>query len=396
MVGRLDRPGRFEAGSSAFVSGHAGAVLDVDWNPFNDSMFASASEDTNIKIWQVPDDWEPTDEKGNAKKGEEHKDSLADLEAHRKKVTLLRFNPTAANTLMSTSGDHTVKIWDVESTSAVVSFDEVPNLVHDIVWDFKGDQCAFTCKDKKLRLMDPRKGGLTSTIDNVHDGAKSVKMSYITDTKMVTFGASKQSSRELKVWDLKNTSKSLHTETIDTAAGALIPLYDPDTSVLYLCGKGDGVVRLYEYEDKSPFIFKLNDGFRSNIPGKGYCMVPKRGLNIMQHETARILKVTNGQGIHPLTFSVPRKSDAFQDDIFPETAAPIPAHSHSEWMGGSSKSPVTMSLDPKNAGANTGAAANSSSKTSFKTVGSLSKELEKAKAQIAKYEALLKSNGIAY
>ncbi|KAL7580132.1 hypothetical protein ACA910_012890 [Epithemia clementina (nom. ined.)] len=396
MVGRLDRPGRFEAGTSPFVSGHAGAVLDTDWNPFNDSMFASASEDTNIKIWQVPDDWEPTDDKGNAKKGEELQDSLADLEAHRKKVTLLRYNPTAANTLMSTSGDYTVKIWDVESTTAVVSYDDIPNLVHDIVWDFKGDQCAFSCKDKKLRLMDPRKGGLTATIDTVHDGAKSVKMSYITDTKMVTFGASKQSSRELKVWDLKNTSKSVHTETIDTAAGALIPLFDVDTAVLYLCGKGDGVVRLYEYEDKSPFVFKLNDGFRSNIPGKGYCMVPKRGLNIMQHETARILKVTNGQGIHPLTFSVPRKSDAFQDDIFPETAAPIAAHSHAEWFGGSSKSPVTMSLDPANANSAAGAVAKAATKTTFKTVGSVSQELEEAKARIKKLEALLKSNGIAY
>mmetsp|Transcript_16543 Transcript_16543/g.34127 ORF Transcript_16543/g.34127 Transcript_16543/m.34127 type:complete len:394 (-) Transcript_16543:140-1321(-) len=392
MVGRLDRPGRFTSGVSPIFSGHSGAVLDMDWNPHNDDMFASASEDTNIKIWQVPEDWEPTDENGEGKPGEEHKDSLADLEAHRKKVTLLRYHPTAGNTLMSTSADYTVKIWDVENTTAVTSVDDVPNLVHDVVWDSKGESAAFSCKDKNLRIIDPRTGAISSTIETVHEGSKSVKITYATDSLMFTTGASKQSTREIRVWDLKNTSKPIHTENVDTAAGAMIPLWDPDTNVLFLCGKGDGIVRLYEYENKSPYIFKLNDGFRSNTPGKGYCMVPKRGLDIMGCETARILKVTSGQGIHPLTFTVPRKSDAFQDDIFPESAAPTPAHSHAEWFGGSAKSPVTMSMNPKDGGT----AKITKSKTSFKSVASVSKELEAAKKRISELEALLKKNGISY
>ena len=39
-----------------------------------------------------------------------------------------------------------------------------------------------------------------------------------------------------------------------------------------------------------------------------------------------------------------------QDDIFPDTAAPIAAHTADEWVGGSSKDPVLMSLDPSKAG----------------------------------------------
>ena len=306
------------------------------------------------------DDWEPIDAQGNAKAGTNITEPIADLVGHTKKVTLLRFHPTAANALLSTGADHTVKLWDVESSSDVVTVDSVPNLVHDIVWDLRGDQAAFSCKDKYVRTVDPRTGSEIHKFQ-AHEGVKSVKLFYVSDSgKMVTCGASKTSSRELRIWDLANLSKPLYTEAVDSAAGAMIPLWDPDTSVFYLCGKGDGIVRIYEYEDKAPFIYKLNDGFRSNIPGKGYCLVPKRGLNVMQHETARVLKVTNSAGVHPLCFYVPRKSDAFQEDIFPPTASSDPAHSFGEWMAGSSKGCPTMSLNPSENGGLTNGSSNGS------------------------------------
>ena len=108
----------------------------MDFNPFDDSMFASASEDTTIKLWSIPDDWEPTDESGRAKKGENLTESLVDLVGHRKKVTLLRFHPTASNVIASTSADYTVKIWDVEKGEEISTFSGFgDNLIQDVVWD---------------------------------------------------------------------------------------------------------------------------------------------------------------------------------------------------------------------------------------------------------------------
>lgn len=392
VVFNLDRPGRFESGTSGFLSGHSGAVLDMDWNPFDDNMVATASEDTNIKIWSIPEDWEPVDDHGNAKAGKEFSESLVDLEAHTKKVTLVRYHPTAGNTLLSCSADYTCKVWDVENSTAVTSFDGISNLVHDIIWDMKGDMYACSAKDKAIHIVDPRTGKEASKISKAHDGAKSIKMTYVNDTgKMFSFGASRQSQREIKVWDIKDLSKPIHSEVVDTAAGAMIPLWDHDTNVLYLCGKGDGVVRLYEYEEKKPYIIKLNDGFRSNIPGKGYCLVPKRGLDVMKHETARILKCTNNSGVHPLHFYVPRKSDAFQEDIFPDCPSSNPAHTHAEWFAGSSKEAETMSLKP---GSKQAAAA--VKKTTFKSVATVSKELAEAKKRIAYLEGKLKDANIEY
>lgn len=391
-VGRLDRPGRFEYGTSSAVEGHTGSVLDMDFNPFDDSMFASASEDSLIKLWSIPEDWEPTDSKGLAKQGDNLTESLVDLVGHRKKVTLLRFHPGASNVLASTSADYTVKVWDVEKAEAISTYDGFgDNLIQDVVWDTKGDVMATSCKDKSVRFIDPRVGTLAREIKQAHDGLKSMKLTFLGETgKFMTTGASK--SREVKVWDLKNLSQPLTTEVIDTSSGALLPLYDQDTNVLYLCGKGDGIIRPYEFEDKGPYLHKLNDGFRSNTPAKGMCFVPKRGLDVMQCETARILKVTNNDGIHPLSWTVPRKSDAFQDDIFPDCPSAIPAHSSDEWLAGSSKLPKTMSLNPALASRN----GNTGSKMKLKTVASVSKELTEAQARIKYLEKKLKDAGISY
>jgi len=400
VVGRHDRPGRFEDGASPILKGHSGTVLDTDWSPFDESLLATASEDATIRFWSIPDEWEPTNEKGLGKKGDDFSDSLMELDGHRKKVTLIRFHPTASNTILSTSADYTVKTWDVESGTAISSL-ECTNLAQDIIWDVRGDNYATSNKDKSVRIVDGRTGAESSKIDIAHDGSKSTKLQWLCNQgasgKLLTTGASKTSMREMKVWDLKNLSQPLHTESVDTASGALMPFYDRDTGVIYLCGKGDGQLRLYEYDEaKAPYLYKLNDGFRSTSPGKGYCMVPKRGLDIMGCETTRLLKITNTDGIHPLKFIVPRKSEAFQDDIYPPAPAATPAHTCTQWVGGSSKMPVTMPLDPKSmAASGVGGKANGK-KTKLLTVPMLNKEAAKMKAHIESLQKQLKNNSISF
>eukprot|EP00956_Cyclotella_meneghiniana_P019166 scaffold32603_cov68-Cyclotella_meneghiniana.AAC.8 len=392
-VGRHDRPGRFQAGSTPTLHGHSGAILDFEWNPFDDSMLATASEDTTIKLWSIPEEWEPIDAKGVSKAGSDINDSLVDLVGHSKKVNLLRFHPTANNVLMSTSSDYTVKIWDIETAMELSTFRDMSDLCQDIVWDYKGDNFATACKDKAVRFVDARSATLTGKIDQAHDGVKGVKVIYMGESgKVLTTGHSRQSGREVKIWDLSNLSKPLATEKIDNAAGVLMPMYDPDTNVIYLCGKGDGNIRTCEFEDKEPYFHKLNDGFRSTTALKGVCMVPKRGLDIMGCESARLLKVTNEAGVQPLSFYVPRKSDAFQEDIFPDTASAVPAHTAEEWMSGSSKRPETMSLNPMAANMNGGGAP----KKKFSTVSSLTADLKEANKRIKYLEGKLAAAGISF
>ena len=391
-VCRHDRPGRFEPGKSQILTGHTGHVLDFDWNPFDDSMLATASEDTTLKLWSIPDDWEPTDEKGNSKAGENLNSSLVTLEGHGKKVTLCRFNPTVNNCIASTSSDLSVRVWDFEKAEQICSFTGMGDLSQDIVWDVRGDKLATSCKDKVVRFLDGRTGSVVQSIEGAHDGSKSVKLTFLGESnKFLTVGASRQSAREVKIWDLANLEKPLHIEKIDNSAGVIMPMYDNDTKVLYMCGKGDGNIRNYEFEDRSPFVFRLSD-YSSTTSTKGVCMVPKRGNNVMACETMRLLKLTNSQGVHPLSFTVPRKADSFQSDIFPDCPAPTPAHTVDEWLEGSSKLPVTMSLDPSSIGGTT------KEKKTFvlRTVTSVTNELKEAEKRIKYLEEKLTQNGIEF
>lgn len=376
----LDKPGKLEP-SQPVIAGHSAAVLDFEFNPFHDQIIASASEDQTVKIWGIPE--------GGLT--ENITEPLVDLHGHARKVTLLRFNPTANNVLASISSDLSVKLWDIEKGVEMNSNSTVhEQLIQDIVWDYKGNNYATSSKDKHVRIFDARTATECGKIETAHEGAKSIKMTYLGPLeKMVTVGFTRQSQRQFKIWDPRNTAKEVKKVDIDQAAGVIMPFYDEDTQMLYLAGKGDGNIRYYEFVSEDPYAFPLAD-FRSSVSAKGMAFVPKRGLDIMGCETARLLKLTSNS-VEPLSFRVPRKSEAFQDDIFPNTNAGEAAHSADEWLGGSDLAPKTMSLNPADR------AGGSQTKKAFvaaKTPAVLQQELDAANARIADLVARLEAAGL--
>jgi coronin-1B/1C/6 len=97
--------------------------------------------------------------------------------------------------------------------------------------------------------------------------------------------------------------------------------------------------------------------------------------------------------VEPLCFNVPRKSEAFQDDIYPDTAAPVPAHSSDEWLAGSHMTPVLMSLNPANSGAMSSAAPKEFVAPKSPLV--LQQELASAQDRIKVLEARLAAAGLS-
>lgn len=336
------------------INGHSAAVYDTAWNPFNDNMLATGSDDGTIKLWAIPD--------GGLT--ETMREALITLSGHGKPVTLLQWHPTANNVLASAGKDPSVKIWDVEKGVAKVTIDAFGGLVQDLAWSADGTQIITSCKDKLCKVFDARSGAVVSEW-TPHEGGKAFKALFLGERgTILTVGFTKQSKREFKLWDAKALAAAgpgapgvepLATQEVDQAAGVMLPFYDDDTRMLYLTGKGDGNIRYYEFVDEAPYVYALAE-HRTNVSTKGADMLPKRCVAPLKCEVARFLKLTS-DSVEPISFIVPRKSEAFQDDIFPDTIAAAPAMSADEWFGGANKPALRVSMDPAKAGAAPHAAA---------------------------------------
>ena len=98
---------------------------------------------------------------------------------------------------------------------------------------------------------------------------------------------------------------------LDTSNGVMFPIYDPDTNLVYLCGKGDSVIRYFEITPEPPFVHYINT-FQTPDPQRGVGFMPKRGCDVTTCEVGRFYRLNNNGFCQVIPFKVPRKSELFQ------------------------------------------------------------------------------------
>ena len=101
---------------------------------------------------------------------------------------------------------------------------------------------------------------------------------------------------------------------LDTSNGVMFPIYDPDTNLVYLCGKGDSVIRYFEITPEPPFVHYINT-FQTPDPQRGIGFMPKRGCDVTTCEIGRFYRLNNNGFCQVIPFKVPRKSELFQVKI---------------------------------------------------------------------------------
>ncbi|KAI8958970.1 DUF1900-domain-containing protein [Daldinia sp. FL1419] len=316
--------------------GHTAAVLDTDWNPFNDRLIASASEDGKIMIWEVPqgftlftDAEEPADVAPVSK-----------LTGHSRKVGQVLFNPAAENILASASGDFTIKIWDVGTGSAAHTLKH-PDIVQSLSWNAHGTMLVTTSRDKKLRVWDVRQERPAHEGPG-HEGAKNSRTVWLGEhNRFATTGFSRMSDRQLALWEPGNNTPIV-LSILDSISGVCMPFWDDACNCLYLAGKGDGNIRYFEYEnDKFEFLSE----YKSIEPQRGIAFLPKRGVNVHENEVMRAYKTVNDTYIEPISFTVPRRAETFQSDIFPPASGAKPGISAGDWLSGKTGLPPKIDFE---------------------------------------------------
>lgn len=187
-------------------------------------------------IWKVPDNFTVRPDV----KPEEIKDvePIAKLLGHSRKVGHVLFNPAAQNVLASSSGDYTVKIWDLDESVAKLTLKH-PDIVQSLSWSADGAYLTTTCRDKKLRVWDVRQE--KPVLESAgHSGAKNSRAVWLGEhDRIATTGFSKMSDRQLALWDVRAGREPLDGFTmLDQMSGVCIPFWDEGTQMLFLAGKG--------------------------------------------------------------------------------------------------------------------------------------------------------------
>ncbi|NXS07532.1 COR2A protein, partial [Neodrepanis coruscans] len=328
------------------VCGHKGNVLDIKWNPFNDFVIASCSEDTTVKIWDIPNQLLKRNITSPKK----------ELLGHARRVGLIEWHPTADNILFSSGYDYKIMIWNLDVKETVISkpvkiLDTHEDVVLSMSFNTDGSLLATACRDRKIRVLDPRAGAVLQEAS--YKSHRVNKVLFLGNMKkLFSTGTSRWNNRQIALWDENDLSVPLLEEDLDGSSGLLFPIYDSDTHMLYVVGKGDGNIRYYEISPEKPYLNYLME-YHSHLPQKGIGMMPKRGLDVSACEIFRFYKLIPTKSlIEPISMIVPRRSESYQEDIYPLTAAAQPALTAQEWLNGINKGPLLVSLRPGSGGVN--------------------------------------------
>ncbi|KAK4887740.1 hypothetical protein RN001_004011 [Aquatica leii] len=313
---------------------HLDTVTDMDFSPFHDGLLATGSQDCLVKIWHIP-------ETGL-------QESLSNPEcifSHKqRRVEGVGFHPTADYLLHSTSYT-TLTLWDLITQQDFFTNSDHAEVIQSTSWKKDGSLMVTSCKDKQVRIIDPRVQNSCIKSANSHQSIKDSRVVWLGDhNKILSTGFDAARLRQVIIRDLRNFSMPEKTLELDCSTGILIPLYDSDTGMLFLAGKGDTTISYMEVSDKEPYLI---EGLRHNgEQTKGACLIPKRALNVMQGEVNRILQLTSGSVI-PITYQVPRKTYRdFHADLYPDTTGYTTELTANAWFEGKNIPVPKISLDP--------------------------------------------------
>ncbi|XP_052628440.1 coronin-7-like isoform X2 [Harpia harpyja] len=321
----LSKPGRLPDTAVPTIQ-NGTAVADLSWDPFDPRRLAVAGEDAKIRLWRIPE--------GGLRETLQEPEAV--LRGHTEKIYSIRFHPVASNLLVSSSYDMTVRIWELSAGQEALCLQGHTDQILSLAWSPDGKKLATVSKDGRLRLYEPRRGPKPEQEGPGPEGGRGARLVWVCGGDyLLVSGFDSRSERRILLYRAQALPDGpLSVLGLDVAPSTLLPFYDEDTSVVFLTGKGDTRVFLYEVTPEPPYFLECNS-FTSSEPHKGFVFLPKTACEVREVEFARALRL--GQStLEPVAFHVPRvKKEYFQDDIYPPTRVWWePALSGSAWLAG--------------------------------------------------------------
>jgi len=199
--------------------GHEGTIEDIAVSKSND-YFATASYDSNIKIWGMNSSLDKEEEEENDEDVESKqkkrkissdikiKNSMATLKGHNNGVTCIVFDKNTY-TLYSGGNDHSLRFWNIEARSNTFTMN-CEKVINCIDFSDHNNLLATGHSDKFIRIWDSRiKEGssVKLRLSSHNKWVSSLKWSPKSPYMLVS--GSYDSS--VKFWDIRSSTSPLYT-----------------------------------------------------------------------------------------------------------------------------------------------------------------------------------------
>ncbi|XP_050569872.1 coronin-7 isoform X1 [Cygnus atratus] len=313
---------------------HSDVLTDFDFSPFDQLLLATGSADETVKVWRLPESGQDLPSSAGLTLG-----------PGGGPVDVLQFHPTADGVLASGAGKR-VTVWDVGQQQPLAALESHGDQLQSLSWKRDGRLLGTSCKDKKLRIFDPRASPAASQSVPGHENNKDSRLLWMGASDcLISVGFSQMREREVKLWDTRKFSGATFTLTLDTSPGAMIPLFDADTGLLVLGGKGENLLYCFEAAPAQPALTQVTQCLTEGRT-RGLAAVPRLALDVMACEVLRVLQLTD-TFLVPVSYIVPRKSvQEFHEDLFPDCTGVLPATGAQAWWAGDSQQVEKVSLHP--------------------------------------------------
>ena len=323
--------------------GHKAAVHRCAFSPFDDGLLCTASDDSYIKAFQVDGAEEVCSVEGTT------------VGSHAGGARELSFHPSAEGVLLSAGSDGGCCVWDVGAQKELCGCKVKGGAtVTALDWTYDGASFLASCRDKALRLFDARTGR-EAWATEPHAGSRAFSALWAGNSQVVlSAGPAQRGGREVAVLDARKPETALFRKLVDAQTGDLAPIYDEDSAVLWLWGRGDTSAKHYEIDATAA---TLDDAVHPGAdwrtaspagPHAAACALPKSTCDVMALEVIKFLRLTTST-VEQVTFSVPRTNELkayYNDDLFHETRARMSSMDADSWAGGEDASPVLASRRP--------------------------------------------------
>ena len=220
-------------------------------------------------------------------------------------------HPTVRHLLLVSTiegGKAAIRLLDTVKGSYLLNVPLACSGVSSCAFSPDGSCIALACKDKLLRVFDPRRPDEINDGPS-HDSQRPAKVLWMDSDHLVSTGFSKSANREVLVHSLvdANALRTIGRSTLDVSPAPLFPFYDPDTEILYVFAKGERICHALELElsDGKATLLKL-PSFEHGTIQISLAFQPKiDSVDVKKIEVAKCFRLSSST-IEVVTFSIPR------------------------------------------------------------------------------------------